>query len=145
MSSARCVRLVEMMGLHRLDGDGHEMAPTVAPPRDWTDLEERRRAFWGIFSIDCHASISTGWPTLIDPSDVGRLVLPTKLLKLPQLTMIRLQRTFRPARKLSMSSGKNRRRPYLKPSRESRIPHSLGPLWCATSITRSYDTFIGRN
>ncbi|GKT95575.1 binuclear zinc transcription factor [Colletotrichum tofieldiae] len=46
MSSAKCVRLVEMMGLHRIDGDGQEMAPTLAPPTSWVDLEERRRAFW---------------------------------------------------------------------------------------------------
>ncbi|TDZ71767.1 Citrinin biosynthesis transcriptional activator ctnR [Colletotrichum trifolii] len=71
MSSAKCVRLVEMMGLHRIDGDGQEMAPTLAPPTSWVDLEERRRAFWGAYCIDCHASISTGWPTLIDPNDIS--------------------------------------------------------------------------
>ncbi|KAH6694003.1 binuclear zinc transcription factor [Plectosphaerella plurivora] len=71
MSSAKAVRLVEMMGLHRLDGGGHEMAPTLAPPRDWTDVEERRRTFWGVFCIDCHGSISTGWPTLINPNDIN--------------------------------------------------------------------------
>ncbi|KAJ0341839.1 hypothetical protein COL922a_001933 [Colletotrichum nupharicola] len=70
MSSAKCVRLVEMMGLHRIDGDGQEMAPTLAPPTSWVDLEERRRAFWGAYCIDCHASISTGWPTLIDPNEI---------------------------------------------------------------------------
>ncbi|KAM0653481.1 hypothetical protein ACHAO3_001541 [Verticillium nonalfalfae] len=70
MSSAKAVRLVEMMGLHRIDGAGHDMAPTLAPPKDWTDVEERRRVFWGVFTIDCHASISTGWPTLIDPHDI---------------------------------------------------------------------------
>jgi hypothetical protein len=70
MSSAKCVRLVQMMGLHRLDGPADEVAPTLAPPTCWSDLEERRRAFWGAFCIDAHASISTGWPSLIDPTDV---------------------------------------------------------------------------
>lgn len=30
-----------MMGLHRLDDPNaeHEMAPTIAPPKDWTELE----------------------------------------------------------------------------------------------------------
>ncbi|ROT35926.1 hypothetical protein SODALDRAFT_54461 [Sodiomyces alkalinus F11] len=70
MSSAKAIRLVQMMGLHRIDGDGHEMAPTLAPPKDWTEVEERRRAFWGVFSIDTHASLSTGWPTLINPADI---------------------------------------------------------------------------
>lgn len=73
MSSAKGVRLVEMMGLHRIDGDGREMAPTLAPPATWIDVEERRRTFWGAYCIDCHASISTGWPTLIDPSEVSGL------------------------------------------------------------------------
>ncbi|KAK1980854.1 hypothetical protein LZ30DRAFT_658598 [Colletotrichum cereale] len=71
MSSAKCVRLVEMMGLHRIDGDGQEMAPTLAPPTSWVDLEERRRTFWGAYSIDSHASIATGWPTLIDSNDIS--------------------------------------------------------------------------
>lgn len=75
ISSAKAVRLVEMMGLHRIDGGGHEMAPTLAPPRDWIDLEERRRTFWGAFAIDCHASISTGWPTLVNPDDVSDDIL----------------------------------------------------------------------
>ncbi|KAI1085784.1 fungal-specific transcription factor domain-containing protein [Whalleya microplaca] len=70
MSCARAVRLVEMMGLHRLDGDAEEMSPTLLPPRDWTELEERRRVFWGIFCIDSHCSISTGWPHLIDASEI---------------------------------------------------------------------------
>jgi len=72
MSSARCVRLCQMMGLHRLDNPTNEgePAPVLTPPQDWTELEERRRVLWGCFCIDSHASISTGWPTLIDPSQV---------------------------------------------------------------------------
>ncbi|KAI3397017.1 hypothetical protein diail_11344 [Diaporthe ilicicola] len=72
MSTARCIKLIHMMGLHRLDDPSaaEEMAPTIAPPRDWTELEERRRVFWGAFCVDSHASISTGWPSLIDMSEV---------------------------------------------------------------------------
>ncbi|CAJ2506186.1 Uu.00g003160.m01.CDS01 [Anthostomella pinea] len=70
MSCARAVRLVEMMGLHRLDGPPDEMSPTLLPPKDWAELEERRRTFWGIFCIDSHCSISTGWPHLIDHKEV---------------------------------------------------------------------------
>lgn len=71
MSSARCIKLVHMMGLHLLDSDGDvELPPTILPPQNWTELEERRRVFWGAFAIDSHASISTGWPTLIDVKDV---------------------------------------------------------------------------
>ncbi|KAI1816753.1 hypothetical protein GGS20DRAFT_536077 [Poronia punctata] len=70
MSCARAVRLVLMMGLHHLDAPPDESSPTLAPPRDWAELEERRRTFWGVFCIDSHCSISTGWPHLIDMSEV---------------------------------------------------------------------------
>lgn len=72
MSAASCIKLLHMMGLHRLDDPNAsvEMAPTIAPPRDWTELEERRRVFWGAMCIDSHASISTGWPCLINFDDV---------------------------------------------------------------------------
>ncbi|KAJ4391757.1 hypothetical protein N0V93_005377 [Gnomoniopsis smithogilvyi] len=72
MSASRCIKLLHMMGLHRLDDPNaeFEMMPTILPPKDWIELEERRRVFWGAFSIDSHASISTGWPTLIDADEV---------------------------------------------------------------------------
>ncbi|OTA66608.1 hypothetical protein K449DRAFT_391053 [Hypoxylon sp. EC38] len=74
MSCARAVRLVEMMGLHRLDGAAEEISPTILPPKDWTELEERRRVFWGVFCIDSHCSISTGWPFHVDASEVTTLL-----------------------------------------------------------------------
>lgn len=70
MTCAKAVRLVEMMGLHRLDGAAEEISPTLLPPKDWAELEERRRTFWGVFCIDSHCSISTGWPFLIDTAEV---------------------------------------------------------------------------
>ncbi|KAI2466576.1 hypothetical protein F4781DRAFT_434250 [Annulohypoxylon bovei var. microspora] len=76
MTCAKGVRLVEMMGLHRLDGSAEDMSPTLLPAKDWAELEERRRVFWGIFCIDSHCSISTGWPFLIDASEVTTM-LPT--------------------------------------------------------------------
>ncbi|GAP89658.1 putative binuclear zinc transcription factor [Rosellinia necatrix] len=69
MSCARAVRLAAMMGLHHLDSAPDESSPTLAPPQDWAELEERRRVFWGIFCIDSHCSISTGWPHLIDVAE----------------------------------------------------------------------------
>lgn len=73
MSSAKCIKLVQMMGLHRLDNldSAEEAAPALGPPASWAELEERRRVFWGAFCIDAHGSISTGWPTLIDPAEVS--------------------------------------------------------------------------
>ncbi|KAI2636407.1 fungal-specific transcription factor domain-containing protein [Hypomontagnella submonticulosa] len=74
MSCSRAVRLSEMMGLHRLDGAAEEMSPTLLPPKDWAELEERRRVFWGVFCMDSHCSISTGWPFLIDATEVTTLL-----------------------------------------------------------------------
>lgn len=70
MSSARAIRLAHMMGLHRLDNFPEEPSPALMPPRDWQELEERRRTFWGIFCLDSHCSVSTGWPHLVDPTEV---------------------------------------------------------------------------
>lgn len=41
MSAARCIKLIHMMGLHRLDDPQaeFEMAPTLVPPKDWAELE----------------------------------------------------------------------------------------------------------
>lgn len=73
MSSARSIRLAHMMGLHRLDGPSDDtVPPTLLPPKDWVELEERRRTFWGIFCLDSHCSVSTGWPHLIDGAEVSR-------------------------------------------------------------------------
>jgi hypothetical protein len=71
MSAAKAVRLVQMLGLHRLDCPPEEVMPTLLPPKDWAELEERRRTFWGAFCIDSHTAISTGWPHLIDGSEVS--------------------------------------------------------------------------
>lgn len=70
MSTSRAVRLVEMMGLHRLDAPPGEISPTLLPPKDWPELEERRRTFWGVFCIESHCSISTGWPSHINALEV---------------------------------------------------------------------------
>lgn len=61
------------MGLNRLDDDSgiDRIASTLQPPTDWVELEERRRVYWGAFCVDSHASISTGWPSLINAGDVS--------------------------------------------------------------------------
>ncbi|KAI9851449.1 MAG: hypothetical protein M1838_003638 [Thelocarpon superellum] len=70
LSTGRGVRLAQMMGLHRLDGVGLDVKQCIAPPRDWTEREERRRTFWLAFCEDRYASIGTGWPVTIDESDI---------------------------------------------------------------------------
>lgn len=72
MNTAKCVRLINMMGLERLDRaeDQTSLSMTLQPPKTWAEKEERRRTFWGAFAIDAHASVSTGWPSLINSSEI---------------------------------------------------------------------------
>lgn len=71
ISAGRTVRLAGMMGLNRVDSAGLEVKQTLAPPRDWTDCEERRRTFWMTYCCDKYASVGTGWPMSLDEADVG--------------------------------------------------------------------------
>ncbi|KAH8801521.1 fungal-specific transcription factor domain-containing protein [Xylogone sp. PMI_703] len=70
MSSGRCTRLAQMLGLHNLDSEYPNYKTMLAPPRDWIETEERRRAFWGAFYGDRWASSGTGWPMLIDETGI---------------------------------------------------------------------------
>lgn len=71
MSVGRITRLVHMLGLHRLDGDNSDVKRILRPPKDWIELEERRRTFWGAFYCDRWASSGTGWPMLIQEREVS--------------------------------------------------------------------------
>ncbi|KAI1432000.1 fungal-specific transcription factor [Xylaria sp. CBS 124048] len=70
MSTGAAVRLAQMIGLHRIDGNGLDVKQCLPPPRDWTETEERRRTFWMAFCEDRYASIGTGWPMTIDERDI---------------------------------------------------------------------------
>ncbi|KAL4787254.1 fungal-specific transcription factor domain-containing protein [Aspergillus varians] len=70
ISAGSACRLSVMLGLHRLDGEGLEVKQCLPLSRDWTEKEERRRAFWMAFCVDRYASIGTGWPTCIDERDI---------------------------------------------------------------------------
>lgn len=70
-SAGKASRLSLMTGLHRLDGTGLDTKQCIGPPRDWTEREERRRAFWLAFCQDRYASIGTGWPMMLDERDVS--------------------------------------------------------------------------
>lgn len=74
LSSGKASRLSVMLGLHRQDGVGLDVKQCLSPARDWTEREERRRAFWASFCQDRYASVGTGWPMAIDEKDVS--VLP---------------------------------------------------------------------
>ncbi|KAG9015645.1 hypothetical protein FRB90_004598, partial [Tulasnella sp. 427] len=49
---------------------GHNASPYLAPPRNPTDLEQRRRAWWMCIMFDRIVSVG-GWPHSIDERDVG--------------------------------------------------------------------------
>ncbi|KAI0508508.1 fungal-specific transcription factor domain-containing protein [Xylaria bambusicola] len=70
MSTGAAVRLAQMIGLHRIDGNGLDVKQCLPPPRDWTEREERRRTFWMAFCQDRYASIGTGWPMTVDERDI---------------------------------------------------------------------------
>ncbi|KAL3424984.1 transcriptional regulatory protein [Phlyctema vagabunda] len=70
MSTGKCIRLVQMTGLHRLDEDEVEVRQMLGPPKDAIDLEERRRTFWAAFYGDRWASAGTGWPMTINEADI---------------------------------------------------------------------------
>ncbi|OLN92888.1 putative transcriptional regulatory protein C530.05-like protein 13 [Colletotrichum chlorophyti] len=70
MSTGSAVRLCQMIGLHRLDGEGLDVKQCLPPPRDWTEREERRRTFWMAFCEDRYASIGTGWPMTVEEKDI---------------------------------------------------------------------------
>jgi hypothetical protein len=59
-----------MLGLHCLDGKGYNIKQILLPPKDWIELEERRRTFWAAFYSDRWASSGTGWPMIIDEKSV---------------------------------------------------------------------------
>ncbi|KAJ1332052.1 DNA binding [Microdochium nivale] len=77
-SISRSVRLAQMLGLDKIDGAGagdSRVSSSVLPPaRDWSELEERRRTMWSIFSTDLDTSSSTGWPPLLDPKKIHTLL-----------------------------------------------------------------------
>jgi hypothetical protein len=72
MSTGRMVRLSHMLGLHRLDADSEQMKQILPPPKDWIELEERRRTFWAAFYGDRWASSGTGWPMIINEKEACR-------------------------------------------------------------------------
>lgn len=71
VNSGRSTRLVQMMGLHRLDGDVTDFKRAIPEAKDWIELEERRRTFWGAFCSDRWSSAGTGWPMSFHEQDVS--------------------------------------------------------------------------
>ncbi|KAI5460322.1 fungal-specific transcription factor domain-containing protein [Mariannaea sp. PMI_226] len=73
MNTSKAVRLAQILGLDHLDGTGGR-GPTLPPPKDWCEQEERRRTMWSIFCCDRHTSSTTGWPSLMDVRRINSLL-----------------------------------------------------------------------
>ncbi|KAI9641400.1 hypothetical protein NHQ30_010202 [Ciborinia camelliae] len=67
MSTGRCARLCHMLSLQRLDAEGGSSGKRLLPPpKDWIELEERRRTFWAAYYGDRWSSCATGWPMMFE-------------------------------------------------------------------------------
>lgn len=73
LSLGRSIRFAQMLNLHQLDqGRYHEsLFCHLPPPRDWTELEERRRTWWVIYITDRLVFSTSGTPAVIDDRHVG--------------------------------------------------------------------------
>ena len=123
MSTGRAVRLAQMLGLYRLDAEGSEVKQILPPPRDWIELEERRRTFWAAFYGDRWASSGTGWPMLINESEVCVLYfLSEKMLTLAQI------RTNLPASEEAFELGVAEQTPSLAEALTPEGASTISPL-----------------
>lgn len=73
MSAGKCVRLVQMMGLHRIDKHGSYIR-IIPEAKSFVELEERRRTFWAAYLSDRFASKCSGWPMAINEHEVWMCV-----------------------------------------------------------------------
>ncbi|KAL5318884.1 hypothetical protein ACEPPN_013952 [Leptodophora sp. 'Broadleaf-Isolate-01'] len=69
MSAGKCVRLVQMMGLHRIDKHGSYIG-IIPEAKSLIELEERRRTFWAAYLSDRYASKCSGWPMAINEHEI---------------------------------------------------------------------------
>lgn len=64
-------RLCQFLSLQRVDADGEFSGKKLLPPpKDWIELEERRRTFWAAYYGDRWSSCATGWPMMFDEQKV---------------------------------------------------------------------------
>ncbi|KAK2614210.1 hypothetical protein N8I77_001056 [Diaporthe amygdali] len=70
MSLGRAIRIAQMIGLDRVDGQSVNLFPLFSPPRDWAEAEEMRRTWWVVYCSDRLICGSTGWPALINEQDI---------------------------------------------------------------------------
>ncbi|KAL6406463.1 binuclear zinc transcription factor [Ilyonectria robusta] len=71
MSLCRAIRIAQMLGLHRVDGDSVDAMPLMPSPQSWFEAEERRRTWWALYCSDRLVGGTTGWPVIIHEQDIS--------------------------------------------------------------------------
>lgn len=67
ISAGRCIRLVQLMRLYEVDSvENVKRQHNAADPEDWIRIEEKRRTFWMVYSLDRFISIRHEWPLAIN-------------------------------------------------------------------------------
>ncbi|KAK7203304.1 fungal-specific transcription factor domain-containing protein [Myxozyma melibiosi] len=69
-------RMVTLLQLNSIDSNVVGVKRCLPPPKDWIEIEERRRTFWVTLLLDRYASIGTGWPMVLNELDI-QTNLPT--------------------------------------------------------------------
>ncbi|KAK1457365.1 binuclear zinc transcription factor [Colletotrichum cuscutae] len=95
MSLCRAIRIGQMLGLHRVDGEGVDAMSLLSPPQDWSEAEERQRTWWVIYCSDRLVGGSTGWPVMINQQDHSTRTLPDD-----DLTDLRTSRNWKRHREI---------------------------------------------
>lgn len=72
VSAGRAFRLVQLMGLHKVD----RQLP-VGFQGDWVDKESMRRTFWVAYTLDRFTSVVDGLPLSFDEREVCLSVFPS--------------------------------------------------------------------
>ena len=62
MSIGRACRLIQLMGLHKIDAVEKITHGAEATPRADTETEEKRRTFWMAYCLDRLVGIRNNWP-----------------------------------------------------------------------------------
>lgn len=102
------------MGLDRVDSMDENLDNPCAELRlSWGEIEERRRIFWGVFAMDSQASISTGWPIMIDHNDVSPVFLCHEFDRVNTNNALQIM-TRLPSSEQAFVSGKKEEAPFLE-------------------------------
>ncbi|KAJ5953915.1 hypothetical protein N7501_008194 [Penicillium viridicatum] len=71
-SAGRCIRAIQLMRLFEVDRPQHKVESG-----DWIQKEEKRRAFWVVYSLDIFISLQGEWPlSLLEHTNFIRLPAP---------------------------------------------------------------------